>query len=78
LKLLEARFVVDEWSLWCRDTDVPIRVGLFDVSKAGKVMTKRKFGTFLGRRRWLTEIFCAEKTGPAIHRKANCVRLFKG
>jgi len=44
--------------------------------KAGKIVTKRKFGTFLGRYR-LAGICCAEKIGLGIHRKANCVRLFK-
>ncbi len=50
--------------IWCRDTDVPICVGLFDVLKAGKIMTKRKFGTFLSRR-WLIGICCAKKKQPA-------------
>ena len=63
-------------STWCRDTDVPIRVGLFDVLKAGKIMTKQKFETFSGRY-WLTEICCAEKISPPNFQKTNCVRLFK-
>ncbi len=54
-----------------------MRVGLFDVLKAGKIMTKRKFGTFLGRYR-LTEICCAEKISPPDIQKRNRVRLFKG
>ncbi|GAI14718.1 unnamed protein product [marine sediment metagenome] len=39
-------------------------------------MTKRKFGTFLGRYR-LTEIFCAEKINQLDIQKTNRVRLFK-
>jgi len=39
-------------------------------------MIEQKFGTFLSRYR-LTGICCAEKIGLDIHRKANCVRLFK-
>jgi hypothetical protein len=62
--------------LLCRGTDVPIRVGLFGVLKAGKIMTKQEFETFLGRLR-LTGICCAKKISHGIHRKANRVRLFK-
>jgi len=46
------------------------------VLKAGKIVTKRKFGTFLGRYR-LTEICYAEKISPPNLQKANRVRLFK-
>ena len=56
--------------------DVLIRVGLFDVLKAGKIMTKRKFGTFLGRYR-LAGIYRAEKISPPDIQKTNRVRLFK-
>jgi len=76
LKLLEARFVVEQLEFWCRDTDVPIRVGLFDVLKAGEIMMKQKLETFLSRYR-LTGIYCAEKNSPPKIRKANRVRLFK-
>jgi hypothetical protein len=41
--------------------DVPIRVGLFDVLKAGKIMTKQKPGTTFLSRLWLTATCCAEK-----------------
>jgi hypothetical protein len=46
------------------------------VLKAGKIMTKRKFGTFLGRYR-LAGIYCAEKISPPDIQKTNRVRLFK-
>ena len=62
--------------IWCRDTDVPICVGFFDVLKVGEIMTKRKVGTFLGRYR-LTGIGCAEKISPPGIQKTNRVRLFK-
>jgi hypothetical protein len=46
------------------------------VLKAGGIMTKQKFGTFLGRC-WLTGICCAEKINPPDLQKTNRVRLFK-
>jgi len=46
------------------------------VLKAGEIMTKRKFGTFLGRYR-LTGICCAEKISQPDIQKTNHVRLFK-
>jgi len=51
-------------------------LAFFDVLKAGKIMTKRKVGTFLGRYR-LTGICCAEKISPPDFQKTNRVRLFK-
>jgi len=56
--------------------DVPIRVGLFDVLKAGKIMAEQKLGTFSGRYR-STGIYCAEKISPPNIQKTNRVRLFK-
>jgi len=46
------------------------------VLKAGKIMTKRKIGTFLGHYR-LAGIYCAEKISPRDFQKTNRVRLFK-
>jgi len=57
--------------------DVPIRVGLFGVLKAGKIMTKQKFGTTLLSRLWLTVTCCAEKSAIQIPKKATALRLFK-
>jgi len=54
----------------------PDIVNPFDVLKAGGIMTKRKFGTFLGHYR-LTGICCAEKIIPPNIQKTNRVRLFK-
>jgi len=58
--------------------DVPIRVGLFGVLKAGKIMTKQKFGTKLLSRLWLTATRCAEKSSLRTPKKATKLRLFKG
>ena len=63
-------------SIWCRDTDVPICVVLFDVLKAGEIMMKQKLGTFSGRDR-PTGICCTKKISPPELQKTNFVRLFK-
>lgn len=74
--LFSVRFAVEQLELLCRGTDVPIRVGLFGVLKAGKIMTELKFETFLGRL-WLPVIRCAEKISQTGHQKTTRVRLFK-
>lgn len=74
--LFSVRFAVEQLELLCRGTDVPIRVGLFGVLKAGKIMTKQKFETFLCRLR-LTVIHCAEKSPLRTPKKATELRLFK-
>jgi len=79
LKPFEARFAVEErlYDVGIRTSDVPIRVGLFGVLKAGKIMTEQKSGTkFLSRSR-LTATCCAEKIGPPTPDKTIKVRLFK-
>jgi len=57
--------------------DVPICVGLFGVLRAGKIMTKQKFGTKFLSRFWLTAICCAEKSDLRTPKKATALRLFK-
>jgi len=56
--------------------DVPICVGLFGMLRAGKIMTKQKFGTKLSSRFWLTAICCAEKIGLPTSDKRITLRLF--
>jgi len=47
------------------------------VLKAGKIMTKQKFGTTLLSRLWLTVTCCAEKSTIQIPKQATVLRLFK-
>jgi len=77
LKPFGILFAVERLELLCRDTDVPIGVGLFDVLKAGKIMTEQKFGTQILSLWRLTTICCAEKISQPIPDKATTLRLFK-
>jgi len=45
--------------------------------KAGKIMTKQKFGTKPLSRLWLRVVCCAEKSPLQTSKKATALRLFK-
>jgi hypothetical protein len=56
----------------------PDFVNLFDVLKAGKIMTEQKFEPNPLSLWWLTATCCAEKYCPPTPDKRNKLRLFKG